>query len=189
MPSPKTPVPRQYVPDRAAWRAWLETHHETSQGLWLVYDRARGSKPQLSLDDILEEALCFGWSDTKSGIVDADQAKILMEPQASSVPWTELNKARVARMTAQGKMHASGLALVEAAEQSGAWDAASGVEIVTPPPDLEEALQADEEAYEHFLGMTNQEKKNLIRWVDSSRRPDVRQQRIKAAVKKTRAAE
>ena len=50
--------PWVHPPDRAAWRAWLIEHHETSTGVWLVgYRRATG-KPAMDYEAATEELLC-----------------------------------------------------------------------------------------------------------------------------------
>jgi uncharacterized protein YdeI (YjbR/CyaY-like superfamily) len=60
--------PRVHVADRAAWRAWLTEHAATSTGIWLVHDKGPGRR--LSYDDIVEEALCFGWVDSLPRALD-----------------------------------------------------------------------------------------------------------------------
>lgn len=48
------------VASRAEWRAWLEEHQASSPGVWLVtWKRDRG--PHVDYEDVVEEALCFGW--------------------------------------------------------------------------------------------------------------------------------
>ena len=49
--------------DCSDWRAWLEAHHAIAQGVWLVHYKKHSGKPCLSLEDAVEEALCFGWID------------------------------------------------------------------------------------------------------------------------------
>jgi uncharacterized protein YdeI (YjbR/CyaY-like superfamily) len=47
-----------YAPDRAAWRAWLQEHHLTAPGVWLIYYKKRSGKPRVAYADAVEEPLC-----------------------------------------------------------------------------------------------------------------------------------
>ena len=58
-------LPRVRPKSRKAWRTWLETHHASSMGTWLVYAKKRSGLPSLTYNDAVEEALCFGWIDSK----------------------------------------------------------------------------------------------------------------------------
>ena len=60
-------VPDNSIPPktRAEWRSWLEQHHRQNKGIWLIsYKKATG-KPRFDYDEAVEEALCFGWIDSK----------------------------------------------------------------------------------------------------------------------------
>ncbi|WP_245815381.1 YdeI/OmpD-associated family protein [Hymenobacter gelipurpurascens] len=52
------------VPDRATWRAWLETHHAQPAGVWLTLYKKESGKRLMTYADAVEEALCFGWIDS-----------------------------------------------------------------------------------------------------------------------------
>ncbi len=43
--------------DRAAWRAWLDEHHGSSTGVWLVTWKKHTGKATLPCGDAVEEAL------------------------------------------------------------------------------------------------------------------------------------
>ena len=47
--------------DAAAWRAWLEEHHATAPGVWLL--NVRGAGASMAYEDAVRQALCFGWID------------------------------------------------------------------------------------------------------------------------------
>ncbi|MES1239771.1 MAG: hypothetical protein ABUL57_02810, partial [Chloroflexota bacterium] len=77
MSSPLDSKPIVEVYDRAAWRAWLEANHATSSGVWMVTWRARkGEAAGVEYEAAVEEALCFGWVDSTTGVVDELRGKI-----------------------------------------------------------------------------------------------------------------
>jgi uncharacterized protein YdeI (YjbR/CyaY-like superfamily) len=59
---------------RAEWQQWLEQHHTRSAGVWPIgYKKATG-KPRFDYDEAVEEALCFGWIDSKPNKLDHERS-------------------------------------------------------------------------------------------------------------------
>jgi hypothetical protein len=119
--------PRLEIRSRAEWREWLAEHHEASGGVWLItYKKGRG--PYVPYDDVVEEALCFGWVDSKGLGVDADRSGLLMTPRKPKSGWSRPNKRRIEKLTAAGLMAPAGLAAVALALfiAAGRWSPALG---------------------------------------------------------------
>lgn len=51
---------------RDDWRAWLLENHDKKMSVWLIYFKAKSGKPSVSYSDAVDEALCFGWIDSKA---------------------------------------------------------------------------------------------------------------------------
>jgi uncharacterized protein YdeI (YjbR/CyaY-like superfamily) len=107
--------------DRAAWRAWLESHHERSKGVWLVTFKKSTGRPRVDYDAAVEEALCFGWVDSKSRSVDDERTSLYFTPRKAKSSWSESNVARVEKLEADGLMHEAGRRVVEEAKCMGRW--------------------------------------------------------------------
>ena len=60
-----------YAPDRQIWRQWLEQNHTSSPGVWLIYYKKESGKPRVEYPEAVEEALCFGWIDSKPNTIEA----------------------------------------------------------------------------------------------------------------------
>jgi uncharacterized protein YdeI (YjbR/CyaY-like superfamily) len=45
---------------RDQWRSWLTKHHSTESEAWLVLYKKNAKDSGLSLEEAVEEALCFG---------------------------------------------------------------------------------------------------------------------------------
>ena len=59
---------------RTEWRAWLAENHTRDEGVWLItYKKATG-KPRIEYDEAVEEALCFGWIDSKPQKLDFERS-------------------------------------------------------------------------------------------------------------------
>ncbi|MDQ4044741.1 MAG: hypothetical protein M3173_04735 [Chloroflexota bacterium] len=79
-----------YAKDRAAWREWLENHRATERAVWLICDK--GPNRSMSWEDIVQEALCFGWIDSKPGKVSDTQSKINVSKRKPTSAWSKINK-------------------------------------------------------------------------------------------------
>jgi uncharacterized protein YdeI (YjbR/CyaY-like superfamily) len=106
---------------RKDWRAWLRDNHKGSTGVWLVTWKKATGKPQVSYDEAVEEALCFGWVDSKSRTVDEERTSLWFTPRKGKSSWSASNVARVERLEAAGLMRAAGRRAVDEAKASGRW--------------------------------------------------------------------
>ncbi|HEY2371949.1 MAG TPA: hypothetical protein VGH82_05330 [Gaiellaceae bacterium] len=112
---------RVELDDRAEWRAWLELHHDSSTGVWLVTFKKSAGRPRIDYDAAVEEALCFGWVDSKSRSVDDERTSLYFTPRKPKSSWSESNVARVQKLEAAGLMREAGRRVVEEAKEMGRW--------------------------------------------------------------------
>jgi uncharacterized protein YdeI (YjbR/CyaY-like superfamily) len=176
MPGP--PPNSTHPKSRTAWRRWLAQNHTRPEGVWLIsYKKATG-KPRVEYDDSVEEALCFGWIDSKVNKLDDQRSMLWFAPRKRRTGWSRPNKARVERMLAAGLMQPAGLAKVEQAKADGSWYALDGVEDLELPGDLRVALASYPDASAHFDAFPRSVKRGILEWILVARRPATRAQRI-----------
>jgi uncharacterized protein YdeI (YjbR/CyaY-like superfamily) len=120
---PKPELDELFVPDAVAWRSWLLDHHESSPGVWLVLTKKGGTATELTYEQAVEEAVCFGWIDSQGRRRDEQTQSMRMTPRGPRSSWSASNVDRVARLEAAGRMHPAGRAAVEAARSDGRWPA------------------------------------------------------------------
>jgi uncharacterized protein YdeI (YjbR/CyaY-like superfamily) len=176
-------LPELPFSSRADWRAWLETHHGREPGLWLVYHHATSGVPSVTYAEAVEEALCFGWIDSRTGRLDGHRHRQLFSPRRPGSPWSRINKERVDRLSAQALMAPAGLAVVTATRASGAWNLYDEVEALVIPPDLQAALEAEPPALANFTAFSASARKQVLWWIKSARRPGTRAGRIADAAR------
>jgi len=99
--------------DRKAWREWLDKNHSSSLGVWLIIQKKNSHEKGVSLGDVVEEALCFGWIDSKLNVVDEKCFKLLLTPRKPKSIWSKQNKQRAEKLILQGLMTAVGLKKIE----------------------------------------------------------------------------
>lgn len=163
---------------RAEWRAWLEQHHAHASGVWLISYKKASGKPHVEYDAAVEEALCFGWIDSRPGTLDDQRAMRWFTPRKPGTGWSRINKERVARLSAAGQMAPAGLARVEVARQDGSWSALDAVEALEIPPDLTAELARYPLAQQHFDVFPRSAKRAILEWIASAKTPATRAKRV-----------
>ena len=171
-----------YAKDRKTWRDWLEKNHAISPGVWLVYYKKQTGKPSVSDDEAIEEALCFGWVDSRPNVLDEERFMKLFSPRKPQNPWSKLNKQQVEKLLAEGLMAPAGLAKIEAAKRDGSWDSYDAIESLTIPIDLQQALAANTTAQNNFAAFPPSSKKNILWWIASAKQPETRRKRVEETV-------
>lgn len=163
---------------RAEWRAWLEQHHGRAEGVWLVSYKQATGKPRVTYDEAVEEALCFGWVDSKGNKLDEERSMLWFAPRKRGSGWSRPNKERVERLIAAGLMTPAGMAKIEAAKADGSWSLLDAVENLEIPPDLAEALDAYPPAATNFAAFPPSAKRAILQWIVQAKTPATRAKRI-----------
>ncbi len=179
---------RRMFKNRKEWRSWLEKHHDKEKGIWLLYYKKGSGKSSITYAEALEEALSFGWIDSTARKVDGERYMQKYTPRNERSLWSALNKERVARLIAEGRMTEHGLAKIEAAKRNGCWTRIDAVDRgLEVPRDLLEALEGDREAGKLFARMAPSSRKLFSWWVASARKPETRARRIVETIVRVKA--
>lgn len=164
--------------DRETWREWLNAHHDTRAGVWLVFSKKGSGIPSISYEAAVEEALCFGWIDSKAAPLDDKTYRQYFSLRKNSSPWSSSNKVRVERLIADGRMMPAGWRAIEAAKASGMWNALDAVEALETPQELLDELARVPGARENFDAWSRSDRRVILQWIALARRPETRSRRI-----------
>ena len=167
-----------YPTSRADWRKWLVKNHETKQSVWLLFYNKKSEKVSISWSDAVNEALCFGWIDSKKQTIDEFCYRQYYSKRKPNSTWSKINKEKIEQLVKNGLMSKSGLKSIEIAKQNGFWTILDEVEQLIVPKDLKEVLTSYNNAFEYFDSQSKSSKKMLLYWVASAKRPKTRQKRI-----------
>ena len=165
------------------WRAWLAENHDASGGVWLVSWKKATGRPLVHQSEAVDEALCFGWVDSKVNKLDEERAMLLFTPRNPKSTWSRINKEKVARLIEEGRMTPAGTRLIEAAKSNGSWTIYDEIEGLVIPPDLADALAGDEAAAGFFEYFPDSSKKNMLWWIKSAKKPSTRADRVEKLVR------
>lgn len=179
----KAAAPSIYFADRAALREWLREHHPSHGAIWLVYDKkhVKGARA-LTYDDIVEEALCFGWIDSVTRGVDEKRSSLYFSPRKPKSTWSAVNKKRLPRLIEQGLMHPAGKAKIDAAKKDGSWTTLDAIERLDMPRELKAALQKNAKANAAYGSFPPSARKQILYWITSAKRAETRADRVERTV-------
>lgn len=172
-------------PDRGEWRKWLEENHFLEKEVWVVIHKKKSGKKGLRYKEAVEEAICFGWIDSKMQSIDNNRFRQRFSPRRKNSMWSKNNKETAEKMIQAGKMTRLGFETINEAKRNGKWDAAYSSEMgSTIPDDLTKALMKDKIAWKNFKKFSNSTKLQYIYWVRSAKKAETKKRRIDSVVRK-----
>jgi len=163
---------------RKDWQAWLAKHHASSPGTWFVFYKSHSGRKSIPYEDMVREALCFGWIDSLIKRLDDDRYAIKVTPRQPASKWSNLNRKRWAELKAAGLLTAAGLA---AAPTSNAYDAKPSIPDL--PNYIAEAFQADADAWRFFQELAPGYRRDFVTWIHAAKRPETREKRMRESIR------
>lgn len=163
---------------RTAWRKWLKQNHNSKPSVWLVYYKQKSDIPSISWGEAVDEALCFGWIDSKRITLDDDKFMQFFSKRKPNGTWSKINKVKICLLIAAGLMTKAGYESMEKAKQNGSWTILDDVEKLKIPKDLLAAFKTKKGSKKYFLTLSRSLRKAHLQWLVLSKRPETRQKRI-----------
>jgi uncharacterized protein YdeI (YjbR/CyaY-like superfamily) len=99
----------RFFATREELRDWFDANHATAEGLWLGYYKKGSGRPSVVWTEVVEEALCVGWIDGVLRRIDDVSHVQRLTPRRKGSNWSAVNLAKVAALTAEGRMRPAGL--------------------------------------------------------------------------------
>ncbi|SMD43400.1 Uncharacterized conserved protein YdeI, YjbR/CyaY-like superfamily, DUF1801 family [Aquiflexum balticum DSM 16537] len=171
-----------YPTSRKEWREWLQSNHHKKESVWLIYYKKKAKVPTIAYGEAVDEALCFGWIDSKAKPIDKDKFMQFFSKRKENSVWSKVNKEKVERLIQEGLMTEAGFAIIEKAKQNGSWTILDQAEALIIPKDLEDEFQKRPNAKDYFIGLSRSDKRNILQWLVLAKRQETRQRRIEEIV-------
>ncbi len=165
------------------WRDWLEENHDQNESIWLILPKKESGLDGLTLEEAVDNALCFGWIDSLPNKVDDKKYKLRMSPRGPKSNWSRVNKQKIARLEKAGLIAEPGYEMVRIAKENGTWNALDDVENLIVPSDLQEELSKYRNAAANFEAFPRSVKRGILEWIFNAKRDTTRQKRIQETAK------
>ncbi|NJK93920.1 MAG: hypothetical protein HC905_02430 [Bacteroidales bacterium] len=172
-----------FVPkSRQDWRKWLEENHQFKSAVWLIYYKNKTNKPTVKYNEAVDEALCYGWIDSKTKSLDDEKFMQFFSKRKPKSVWSKVNKENIQRLIDCGLMTVEGFKSIEIAKQNGSWTILDTAESLIIPNDLESELKKNTNALEYFHSLSRSDKRNILQWLVLAKRNETRLKRIEEIV-------
>ena len=172
-----------YARNRREWRSWLSGNHRTAPEIFLVFYKKHSGKPRVSYNDAVDEALCYGWIDSILKAIDGDCYAQRFSPRRPTSRLSEMNRERVRRLIAAGRMTRAGLARIahvfdhrKDTRKRLKWEI---------PKDILKRLKRDPKTWKNFQRFPESYRRIRIGWIAATTRRDTRAQRLAYFLKMT----
>ena len=160
-----------------AWRAWLVRHHDSSSGVWLVCFKDHTGIRSLSYEDLVREALCFGWIDSLVRRLDEDRYARKLTPRRTGSTWSDINRKRWAELEAAGRLNEAGRA---AAPTSRSYPAKPVIPEL--PAYIAKAIKSNARAWRFFTQLPPTARRHFVAWIHIAKRPETREKRTRESI-------
>jgi uncharacterized protein YdeI (YjbR/CyaY-like superfamily) len=165
------------VRTRVDWRRWLAKHHASSPGIWLLRHKQHTDVESMLYEDLVREALCFGWVDSLIKRVDDNRYAIKVTPRKPTSKWSDLNRKRWKQLKTAGLLEAPGLAAAPTGNRY-----APHPPIPKLPAYVAKALKTNLRAWQHFQALAPTHRRDFVVWIHTAKRPETRERRIRESI-------
>lgn len=167
-----------YADSPAQWRNWLAENCEKEKSVWLILYKKDAGFPSMKITEAIDEALCYGWVDSKSNTRDENSYYLYFSKRNPKSNWSRINKNKIQRLIDSGKLAKQGHKMVELAKASGTWDALNEVEDLVIPADLMKEFQKFNSALKNWNNFPDSSKRGILEWIFNAKRSETRKKRI-----------
>lgn len=162
---------------------WLKDNHQASPGIWLRFAKKGSGIASVTYPEAVDAALCWGWIDGQVKSESTTTYRQRFTPRGRRSIWSKINREKVAKLIADGRMRPPGLAEVERAQADGRWEAAyDSPKTAETPPDLAAALAQSPPAAAHYASLKNQNRYSILFRLQTVKRAETRARRIEEFV-------
>jgi uncharacterized protein YdeI (YjbR/CyaY-like superfamily) len=167
-----------YARTRGEWRDWLAENCKFKKSVCLIVYHQKSKIPSVHFREAIEEAVCFGWVDSRANKRDGESFYLLFSRRNPKSSWGKISKERAEKMIREGLMTPHGQAVIDLAKKTGTWEVLADAHNAVIPDDLQELFDKNETAFKNFQTFSPSSKRVILEWILKAKKPETRQQRI-----------
>lgn len=161
-------------------RNWLLSNHHQKESIWLITFKKTVLDKYVSVQEVLDELLCFGWIDGIRRKLDEEKTMQLISPRKVE-HWTKTYKDRYKKLESKGLVENAGKEAVLKSKASGLWEFMDDVDALIKPSDFVNELNKYENATNNFNAFGASSQRFILRWIKLAKTPETRIKRLKQA--------
>jgi uncharacterized protein YdeI (YjbR/CyaY-like superfamily) len=139
-------------------------------------------KRAMSWSEAVDQALCFGWIDSRANSIDENRYVQRFTPRNPGSNWSKINVEKVAKLIEEGRMRPAGIAAFERRSDDRTGVYSFERDNATLPPEYEERLRANKAAADYFDSRPPWYRRTAIHLVMSAKREDTRERRLEQLI-------
>jgi uncharacterized protein YdeI (YjbR/CyaY-like superfamily) len=166
--------------DQIALEEWLADQPSDSSGAWVRFRKKGSSVASVTKAQAIDSAICHGWIDGQLQKYDVESWLVRFTPRRPRSKWSEVNRKRALELISMGRMQVSGQSEIDKAKADGRWDAAySPASKAEVPPDLQRALDANQNAAAFFATLTGANRYAILYRIGTMKKAESRARKIR----------
>ena len=169
------------VSSSAELRQWLKSNHHQEESVWLVTYKKVVPDKYVSVSQILDELICFGWIDGIRRKLDDRRTMQLISPRQAQ-HWALSYKLRAERLIREDKMNQAGLDSIKHSKDIGMWNFMDDVDKLIIPNDLDLAFKSHPGSRDFFKSQGASRQRFVLRWIKLAKTDKTRHSRIMKTV-------
>lgn len=174
-------APARGFPGVAAFRAWLERHHDREGELLIRCFKVHAADRGMTYPQAVDEALCWGWIDGVRRSLDEDSFSVRFSPRKPRSVWSAVNIKRARELDAEGRMAAPGRSAFEARRSArGIYSFES--KPTDFPPAMKRRLRSDARAWRFWSAQPPGYRRTATFWVLSAKQEPTRERRLDVVI-------
>ena len=142
-----------------------------------MFFKAHTAVDSIPYEDMVREALCFGWIDSLVKRLDDDRYAVKVTPRKPTSKWSDINRKRWTELKAAGLLASRGLATAPTKNRY-----APRPRIPRLPGYIAKALKANSSAWKFFRKLAPTYRRDFVVWIHTAKRPETRARRIRESI-------
>ena len=167
---------------QAAWRAWLQAHHDSSKEILLRLFKVHAAHRGVTYKQALDEALCFGWIDGVARRLDDDSYCQRFTPRRPRSIWSRVNIGHVERLIKEGRMTTAGLAAYQKRDEKRTAVYSFENRPKALPPAMEKQFRRNKRAWDFYQDQAPWYRRTTAHMILSAKKEETRQRRLAAVI-------
>jgi uncharacterized protein YdeI (YjbR/CyaY-like superfamily) len=163
---------------------WLEKNHDKEIRVGVIIHKKHTGKSTLKHNELMLEAICYGWIDTTPRRIDEDRFAIFFAKRNKNSKWSYNTLKYGEQLVKEKRMTSAGLKAFEEGKKKLPHD--FGIPVNPKMPlELKKELDKNKTAKENFEKFSPSVKKTYFRWLLRAKLPETKKKRIDAIIKRS----